>query len=260
MMAKLSNLDYARQHGLIRDYTLLSPFDSNFISRSSSEDFDTADSTDLSSLEIPPTHVLDERLNIDENGAKFLCSALSMIEPLPVRDYPTRRAERRHIRLPSPLLSTDPDLDLAKLFPKPETQSLLTVSLGTFVPSQPDNDLLDNEERLSWPASDPSLIDRAEGRIQHEKLGITIEASQYLKSITHSEPLQDDESCSDISKGMVSGKISCIFSHQAEYPSVSCDQSHEFAPTAAFNSFIGYWRYPGCLRHAFHFDSDRSCL
>jgi len=201
-MAEPSILEYARQHNLAEDYTLLSPFDTDCISECSS-DFELdaeKHSNGLTSLDFAQEPLLDERWHIDCGGAGFLRGVLSMLEESPVRDYPTRRKERRELRVASPLLSTDPSLDMAKLFlDRDRGYALVCTS------DRPEllDDVPEAEVRLSWPASEPSLLARVENDVKREKLGASRDTLEYLKSIMHPEPLQEDEDSLEVTNTRV---------------------------------------------------------
>ncbi|GAB7338572.1 hypothetical protein MBLNU457_5315t1 [Dothideomycetes sp. NU457] len=196
-MAGESILEYARKHELTQDYTLLSPFDTDCISDCSSDfELDAEQASEaLPPLDLSKQPLLDERWHVDRLGAGFLREVQSVLEELSVRDYPTRREERRALRMASPLLSTDPSLDMAKLFPDRDHGHALVCTSET---PRPLDDDPEAEARLCWPASEPSLLARVENDVQHERLCATRETAQYLRSIMHPEPLPQDECLSEL--------------------------------------------------------------
>ena len=185
----LSILEYARHHNLTRDYSTLLPKCEDSPSSFSSVSDELDESTNLPDLRIPDAGHLDEKWSLDGGGAAFLKDVLAIAQSDVSYEYPTRRYETRRLGFPSPLLGSDPALDMAVLFHRRKIEEQDTRGPST------DRWQLEEsaESKLFWPTSESSLLERVNNQLRSEKLAISMSSISYLRDVTSGSWREDDE-------------------------------------------------------------------
>lgn len=169
-------LDYARRHGLCQDYRSRNPLDSITLPSPIPEkalDFDYFGG--LADLELPSSVIQDERWTLDQGGAQYLQSILPTLEDHSNFEYPAQRHKFRRLKLECPLLKTDDQLDMKKLFARRQKPLALdTIQLDRIPDAK-------GEEGLQWPTCDPSLLTRKDQEARSETLQASFADMSYLR-------------------------------------------------------------------------------
>lgn len=171
-------LEYARNHGLCQDYLSRHPLEPSSLPSPIPEDGSDLIAFDkLPELELPSSAIPEDKWTLNQGGAAYL----QLIHQLPKEtlpyDFPTQRQTFRKMKMESPLLRTDPELDMRQLFAT-RPNKLDTRSLA----SEPFEPVI-SDGALQWPLSDSSLLSRIDLASRSETLQASFEQMLYLRDI-----------------------------------------------------------------------------
>ena len=170
-----SIIDYARFHGLTRDYLAEDPLQNitappDFLS-------DLEDNENLFQIRADCVKVPDERLTVDEDAASYLSSVFALAEEPPSRNDDIDEIDRhrfRRMKLEVPLLRSDPEIDLWRF-----TQQIVPDLGHEFLPLETVDQEAD--EGLDWPTKYHDLPEEYTRRIKEEKLEVTSDTLTFLQ-------------------------------------------------------------------------------
>lgn len=170
-------LGYARHYGLTRDHTLDDISDIVFYVPPHG-DIETAlaDPNDVPLFPPiwPPVNL--ERIAIDAPSKHFLASVLRLAQLSYDFDEIPVHSSFDSWKLETPLLFTDPDVDMLSVKRRPVDLSLLDASQVDPVPADEDKD-----EGLSWSAVQMRLPKEYDRQCREEKISVTREAMLWLQ-------------------------------------------------------------------------------
>lgn len=182
-------LDYARTHGLSRDYALESPF-YGVIPTPADDAYDEALRLPIEATYQPSVHILlRERLAVNKDTAILLKEVLSGKQALVNDEDQQYRAwkEVSGLKLERPLLSTDSELDLLEFGSTKEPDlNDLRVPL--------DSVDEENDEGLCWPSSYLRCPEKCFDQINSDKIRVSKEVLVLLQdTVTDPWTTADDE-------------------------------------------------------------------
>ncbi|KAK4494743.1 hypothetical protein PRZ48_014099 [Zasmidium cellare] len=127
----------------------------------------------------------NEKWHVDKESAEFLASVMKLVSDHGLGDMIHRsiRNPLRELKLDEPILSTDPQMELIKLFERNEvhlsSEGIEACTLDT-----------EKDESLTWPAKALKQPKAIHEDIMNAKLEIDAETMEYLRDI-HNEPKVD---------------------------------------------------------------------
>jgi len=192
---EISILDYARLHGLAKDYTSSRAIDERYLPSPPSDLLGSfVNDTDLPELHLPEPVAIEEKWSLDNQGAGFLMGVLSFANESIASDYPNNRYQWRESKMDSPLLSTDPSLDMAVLLRR--RQNELTPIVGGLEVEDTQESERDMAA-LQWPTHDLDLLPGIIRALESEKLVVTAGTVHYLRSVTAVKQDESDDELPD---------------------------------------------------------------
>ncbi|GAM85114.1 hypothetical protein ANO11243_031180 [Dothideomycetidae sp. 11243] len=179
----ISVLEYARAHGLSRDYQSDSVFESLSFRETAWELRTDGIDKDmiLPTLSIDTLHITAEAWSIDRITADLLKSILKpSLDPYDDLTHRPRGIEL--IRMQMPLLQTDDELEFNVLASRHElTRSAELKAITRSLRNQSDP----STEDLEWPLMDLGLSNRVNADLSSEKMQITRDALLLIKDIVN---------------------------------------------------------------------------
>jgi hypothetical protein len=191
---ELSILDYARHHGLCKDYTSESPLDyiQQKICMSSTEKIldDLQEPDNL--FKVPEMVDFKERFEVDKDTTAILIQALSHTEQPQICDMADdddlclARKNGALLKLELPLLRTDPELDMLRFCKRSEPDLQNLVLLFESVDTEKD-------EGFDWPTSMLALPQMVMTQLACEKLQLPRNTLGYLLKLQNGDYTSRDE-------------------------------------------------------------------
>ena len=190
---ELSILEYARTHGLCRDFTREFP-----LVHLTEDDAVWPLTTTYEAL--PPLLPLTERKNItlddkwsvEIRTARFIRDIIQIHLQEGHQDHEAAQ-NPKHLRLELPLLSGDADLEHKKWQAR---QDHMMIDLSTVLQLQIVEAVPENA-RYPWPLMDNGLIDRIQSKVSSERLSVGPHALELLKEIMISDHVSSDDFSDD---------------------------------------------------------------
>ncbi|PVI03539.1 hypothetical protein DM02DRAFT_557950 [Periconia macrospinosa] len=185
-------LEYARFHGLCRDYSLETPA-FNLTAAPSDEvlEHDLCDPLNPPILKIRATELIKERLTINIQEASLLHSIASFKSAENVFEDDENCSHRICcLKQEMPVLRTDHELDVLK-FGSTETPNIAELRIP-LEPLDPEKD-----EGLEWPEKYLASARQCDGRLRAEKLQVSKSDIFYLNNAVRNSYIVENDSADD---------------------------------------------------------------
>lgn len=158
---EISVIDYARYHGLSKDYTSFNPLSPCVLHTIPT--WEHSEPAQLPEFELPKELDLDEKWTIDHQSALFLRQITSM-EPVPHPELTRQKKKSTEFKVEPPLLPTDPDLEQRRFMrARHSRQSKDSLEL-------PPETLWEDDRGAALYWADPKLPETLTEQIKQEKL------------------------------------------------------------------------------------------
>lgn len=219
---------------------------------------DVQDFGSLAPLELPSSAIADEIWTLDQGGAQFLQSVFQSSEATSKHEYPTQRHTFRDLKMERPLLETDAQLDMQKLFWNSRRRVPLKDAHLDAFPSTEDNTA---QPILEWPLYERNLLQTKDRQSLSEALQTSLEEMIYLRNIVN--PTRDEAQAeavinADLVRQRVSSSTISLLRRTRVDSVAACNQTLDTSSLAAFASVVPWLHGCRSIPDGSNFKPDRS--